>query len=166
MNRVLTDYIQYNEWANKQLIDFLRQHEALLEKGVNNSFPSLLSTLLHIWDAQSIWLNRLQGKAMTYFPSTKFEGTALEALQSLEQQSAAFVAFVQEIKPDNFEKNCTYKTTTNEEHSQLVQEIMLHVMNHSTYHRGQLITICYQLGIKGMPSTDYIFYLRQKNKAN
>jgi uncharacterized damage-inducible protein DinB len=166
MKDFLLDYIKYNLWANQKLIDLLvQQDNKLLEKEVNSSFPSIRATLLHIWDAQEIWLGRLEGRSMTYFPSKFFEGSMEEVFNGLLNSSLDFLHYATAANPEIFEENCYYKTTSGSHQTQLKKEMILHCMNHGSYHRGQIITICHQIGITDLPATDYIFYLREKKKA-
>ena len=166
MKALLLDFIRYNLWANQKLINFLEhQDQKQLEKEVESSFNSIQATLLHIWDAQEIWLGRLEGRSMTYFPSKFFQGSVEEVFNGLLNSSLDFLNFAEKAKPKVFDETCTYTTTSGNQQMQSKKEIMLHCMNHSTYHRGQIISICHQLSITDLPSTDYIYYLREKKEA-
>ena len=165
MKELLSDLVQYNMWANQKLSQFLRQQDhALLEKEISSSFKSIKSTLLHIWDAQEIWLGRLEGRSMTFFPSKFFEGSMEEVFNGLLNSSSDFLTYMANTDPNLYNEICYYKTTKGLEHQQLRREIIVHCMNHGTYHRGQIITICHQLGITDLQATDYIFYLRRKKE--
>ena len=167
MKEFLIDFTKYNLWAHQNLIAALKQKEVkLLEKEVESSFPSVRSTLLHIWDAQEIWLGRLEGRSMTYFPSKFFEGSMEEVFNGLLNSSLDFLQFASKVDAAVLEETCNYKTTSGTPKSTVKKEIMLHCLNHSTYHRGQIISICHQLGITHLPSTDYIFYLREKQESH
>jgi len=162
MKHLLTDYVRYNYWANNRLGNrFSQVADALLEQDVPSSFPSIAKTLLHIWDAEQIWLHRLQGRSLSGFPSEVFEGEVPDIIGGLMKGSAEFVAFVEKQPEEFFVTECQYKTTSGKKYQQLNGELIHHCMNHSTYHRGQLITLAHQLEIGDLPQTDYIAYLRQ-----
>ena len=163
MKEIYTDFTNYNLWANKKMVDFyLSQPMEMMDQMVENSFPSARLTFLHIWDAENIWLERLKGNPTTSFPSKNFTGTAEEGLKLVVSNSVTLRDFVKAQKGSFFEQKNTYQNTKGELHSQLNREILHHVCNHSTYHRGQLLMMARQLELKNMPSTDYIFFLREK----
>jgi len=76
--------------------------------------------------------------------------------------SAEFEAFVAKQPDTFFEQTIDFKDTTGTAYQMKAWEIIHHCMNHSTYHRGQLVTFFRQMGVGSPPSKDYIFYLRSK----
>ncbi len=163
LQALLIDYCNYNVWANQRFHDLLIEvQKEKLTQEVNSSFPSILKTIYHIWDAETIWLNRMQGISLTRFPSKALDITPKEGLDQWLLHSKTFLQFVEEQPASFFEKNAQYSTTRGVEHQQKNTEIIQHCMNHSTYHRGQITTMCRQVGIEQISSTDYIAYLRIK----
>jgi uncharacterized damage-inducible protein DinB len=55
-----------------------------------------------------------------------------------------------------------YQNTKKEQFKQPIYQVLLHMFNHSTYHRGQLVTMLRQLGVQKLPSTDFIVWSRRK----
>jgi uncharacterized damage-inducible protein DinB len=55
-----------------------------------------------------------------------------------------------------------YQNTKKEQFKQPIYQMLLHMFNHGTYHRGQLVTMLRQLGIQKLPSTDFIEWSRRK----
>lgn len=162
MKQMLVEYARYNHWANENLISLFRSvDDTLIAQHVESSFPSIRKTLLHIWDAEFLWLERLTGHSPADFPSKFFEGSNEEIFEGLLKTSAAFVQFVEEKPAPFFTDKCTFLLISLQtEMTQMVREMILHTMNHSTFHRGQLITMCRQLNITPIPRTDYIIYSR------
>ena len=161
MKKIYTTYTRYNLWANQQIVDTLsRLSETASEKDLGNSFPSVKKTTLHIWDAEQIWLNRLQGMPILSFPSKNFEGTFAEACTGLLDTSRQFLEFAEKQTEGFFEEELEFNTISFGASRSRAHEMIHHCMNHSTYHRGQLVTMGRQLGLENMPSTDMIFYLR------
>ena len=132
------------------------------DQTIISSFPSIKKTLLHIWDAQVIWYKRLNGDSLDYFPSRDFKGGKDQALNLLESQSKEFADFVHQNKADWFQQDILFSDTRGNSYTTKAWEILHHCMNHSTYHRGQLITMFRQLEHSSAPRTDYIWYLRSK----
>lgn len=165
MKEIYTRYAHYNYWANRWMTEtFSVLDEEALQRNIESSFPSARLTFLHIWDAELIWLKRLQGISLPAFPSRIFQGTTAEAFTGLLQNSSDFLDFV-ESQPDVFfEKTLHFTTINSGEYAQQAFEMIHHCLNHSTYHRGQLVTIGRQLGLTNIPPTDMIFFLREEGR--
>lgn len=163
MKEIYIDYARYNLWANRRICElFSTLTEEQANRHVESSFPSVKKTVLHIWDAEVIWLSRLKGKPVLDFPSKGFDGNFSEACKGMLETSAEFLAKVEATPEADFEAEMSFSTIASGDYSHRIFEMIHHCMNHSTYHRGQLITFARQLGMKNLPSTDMIFYLRQK----
>ena len=157
------EIVRYNLWANTKIIEMLsKMEESLVRKEVVNSFPSLQKTLFHLWDAQVVWFFRISGIPITYLPSSKLDEPLDEGFQNLLTHSKAWVTFLEKQPESFFSKICKYNTLSGDEEENTAVQIIHHCMNHSTYHRGQLITLAKQLGATEMVSTDFIFYLEEK----
>lgn len=159
--KLLKDYTQYNLWANTQTINWLKTKPiALMEQEVLSSFPNLKLTLLHIWAAEKIWLERLQGTPPTTFLSQTFAGSTEDVFEGILQQSAAFSDYVQVLSESQFNETGDFRLLNGTEDQRQRAEMIHHCMNHSAYHRGQIVTIARNLGLTDPPSTDFIKYLR------
>ncbi len=166
MKNIYQDIANYNLWANRKMVNlFTRLDEHLLETEIISSFPSVKLTFLHIWDAEQIWLSRLKGHSMTFFPSKNFRGSNSVMFEQMLQSSQDFLDFISQREESFFNQNIQYQTTSGAQHNQLNREIIHHVFNHGTYHRGQLTTMARQLGLTHIEATDYIFYLRERQKT-
>lgn len=161
MKEIYQSYATYNLWANKRIIEVFRPLPGeLIEKRVPSSFPSARLTLLHIHNAENIWLKRLQGLSPQALGIEDFKGTHAEVFQLLEESSTAMLEFVKAQTDDFFSQKIVYKASSSGEQAQYAFQVIHHCFNHSTYHRGQLINIGRQLGLEKLPQTDYIFFLR------
>ncbi len=161
MKSYLVDLVKYNEWANKRFAErFFQLDEKLLEEPLKNSFPSIRLTWLHIYDAEIAWVSRLQGIPMLDWASKKFTGDNKAALELLLESSKKLREFIESQPEDYFDKKLTFQTFTAGTATQLVSDAIIHVVNHSTMHRGQLITMCRELDITPIPATDYFLYAR------
>lgn len=166
MKEIYTSYARYNLWANRRMIEAYRKlPEDLVEKQIVSSFPSARLTFLHIWDAEFLWLNRLQGISPGTFPSKEFKGNIGDVYEQLESSSTAFLDFVENQPEEFFGQMLHFKTISFGEQKQLAWQMIHHCLNHSTYHRGQLVTLGRQLGLEKLPPTDLIYYLREGEKT-
>lgn len=161
------DLATFNTWANKKIIDFitLNINADLFDKEIVSSFPSVKKTIYHIWDAELIWLERLRGVSLKDFPSKTFIGSAEEGMLKFKQNSNALLELVFNSPERFFESSISFTATSGKSYNQEVTAILTHVINHSTFHRGQLITLFRQLGFSsGIPETDFIEFYREKMK--
>lgn len=153
-------YIGYNIWANQAIADFLSDKEYILDKDVISSFPTIRTTIFHIADGQRIWLSRMKGTSPNVWPSKSMRPE--EAIPALLNTSEEFAVHAAD-KGDSFYKEViSFSAFDGTPYEETAGNIIMHVMNHSTFHRGQLITMFRQGGLEGkMPRTDLIAYLRE-----
>lgn len=165
MKEIYVDYVDYNLWANRRMIEtFSTLPDEQLVATIVSSFPSVQKTFLHIWDAETLWLKRLKGISPTEIPSKAFVGDNAAVFSNLLNASQSFLEFVEAQPELFFEKSMFFRTISYGEQTQKAYEMIHHCMNHSTMHRGQLIMMGRQLGIEKFPPTDFGFFLRGKAK--
>jgi uncharacterized damage-inducible protein DinB len=161
MKELLISYAKYNHWANSKFIEFFRKLEpSLLDKEIVSSFNSIRKTIYHIWDAEQIWYNRLNGISVTDWPSKSFKGNNEEFFKAFLGQSNLFIDYVSNLDEKTLTEDFTYKTMEGKEYKNPKASSIHHCMNHSTFHRGQIITMLRQVGYTDLDSTDYITYIR------
>jgi len=159
----LVYYAKYNLWANRRVHAFIRDHlsEEQTEKEIVSSFSSVKKTILHILDAEMIWLERFHGNSLNSFPSQHFKGSGTEAAEALVSHSKKFLDFISSKEPSFFDSSLKYKNLKGVAYETNASDVVQHVMNHNTFHRGQLITMFRQLGFSELFSTDYINFTRE-----
>jgi uncharacterized damage-inducible protein DinB len=161
MKKIYEQYTQFNVWANQRLVDTLASlSDEQFNAPIVSSFPSVRTTFLHIWDAEALWLNRLNGISLEAFPSKTFQGDTQAVFDGVLNASKDFAYFVAAQPDVFFETTIQFKTISYGAGSQQAYEMIHHCMNHSTFHRGQLITLGRQLGLEKFPPTDFVYYLR------
>lgn len=156
----------YNRWANDRMAGYLREAgEAVADEHQDSSFPTIRKTLYHIWDAQVIWYKRLTGEPISSWPSHHFNGTLNDALNALKENSDAFVRYAEQLAENAGETMIEYHALDGTAFHNTIEEIIMHVMNHGTYHRGQLITMLRNQGFTAVGSTDMIRFYRELKSA-
>ncbi|ASU32189.1 DinB family protein [Mucilaginibacter xinganensis] len=153
---LMKNYAGYNLWANVTLVNWLRTKPAdILEQEVPSSFNSIKATIAHILDVQQYWLSVI--KKAEPKVAERFNGTIEEAIAGLVESSDELADYVESMTDEALEANnlvispwfqCDFQNF----------EYIMQVMNHGTYHRGQIITIGRNLGFPDAPMTDYNFY--------
>jgi uncharacterized damage-inducible protein DinB len=167
MKQMLLSFCRYNLWANKQLLDAIQlMPRDIIDASVPNSFTSIRKTIYHIWDAQVIWLGRLQGISLSTWPSAEYDNDFAGFDLYFIRQCEDFIQFVETRNEGYFESTCFYKAINGKDHQTRTGDIILHCMNHGTYHRGQIITMLRNLEVTELPTTDFIFYLRAAEENN
>lgn len=163
MKELLVQYAAYNLWANKTLTDLiLTLPEEQQKQPVESSFPGLYPTILHMWVAESAWWQRVKLQEKIIIPVESGYPEMKDVVKGLVDQSAQWEEWVKNSSEMMLRHVYAYQNSKKEEFSQPVSETLMHVFNHSTYHRGQLVTIMRTLGVKTIPQTDFAIFTRNK----
>jgi len=151
MKNHFIDLLRYNDWANSRILITLEE-SAVDDKDIRQLYSHTLS-------AQIIWLNRIKDIPVSPFPL--WETYNLRELRSMtEESSRNWMSFVQAHPNQTFEEMINYQNSAGKKFENTLRQIIAHVINHSTYHRGQLATKLKEKGIQP-PATDYIVYARE-----
>lgn len=141
--------IKYNDWATQHCAESVMK---LRKKNIRAE--ELLS---HIISAQEVWLNRVLGKDIITDPWKRL--TETEWISKSTPLTAEWINFLEGLHEIDFEKRVEYTNTKGEQFSNTIKDILIHAINHSTYHRAQIAMLVRHAG--GEPAkTDYIFYQR------
>ncbi len=152
MKRYFLKLYQYNYWCNNRVLKAIKEQNVTDEK--------ILSVMGHIVAAQFLWLHRIQG-----LPPAQVklwgEYTLPRLIDMAEEIGKRWLAFIEET--DNFDRQLTYHNYTGDPYVNNVEMIMIHLVNHSSYHRGQLAMLLRQKGFEPI-NTDFITYDRVLTK--
>lgn len=162
MKEILLQFAKYNLWANKRIIEVMLQlGEAQLDMEMVSSFPTIRKTVYHTWSAEYIWVQRLQLAEHPVWIETGFAGSFAEACNEWQKASESLVQFI-EKQLDNraFEHVFQYYNLQKQFTKMPVYTALTHAFNHSTQHRGQLITMLRQAGVSRIPGTDMILFVK------
>lgn len=163
MKEILQQFAAYNCWANQKITDtVLKLDENTQQQIVAGSFPNLYATVLHMWDAESGWWQRIKLHEKILTPSENFNPSMQEAINGLLQQDRLWEQWIGNATLPALEHVIAYQSSKREQIKLPVFQVILHVFNHSTYHRGQLVTMLRALGIDKIPPTDFNIWCRKK----
>lgn len=167
MSYSIVQHLEFNAWANGRLIDTVRPlGDELFYRENKGSFPSIGKTTLHIWGSQYIWYRRMHGESVKQAPMVADPPSKEEILEGLSKSSHDFVTFIKSVDAALLESRYRYTNLRDEPCDDTYEETLYHIVNHGTYHRGQLILMLREVGITSLPGTDLIHYLRtQRNKS-
>ncbi len=150
---------QYNTWASRRTLDACAALSAgEFTRDLHSSFASVRDTLVHLMLVEWLWLERWHGRSHSTYPSEKefpdlagVRARGREIEENLQQ-------FVSALTQDGLNHRVEYKTTKGIPHSNAMWEMMLHLVNHQTYHRGQLATLLRQMGHKPNAEDMAVFF--------
>jgi uncharacterized damage-inducible protein DinB len=163
MKELLKQYAAYNIWAHQKMLDtILALPEEKQMAEVPSSFNSLYKTVLHIWDAESIWWQRMKMQEHIMRPSENFSGSMQEVYSSLISQSRLWEEWVSNASDLSLDHVFQYQTTKREVIKMPVYQMIHHVFNHGTFHRGQLVNMMRQLGVEKIPGSDFSVWIRNR----
>ncbi|WP_082333675.1 DinB family protein [Mangrovimonas sp. TPBH4] len=146
MEDFFKDIFEYHHHMNQTLIDvFLKHHQQVSERT-----PAMFS---HCLNAHQIWNSRI-------LETTPFEVHQLHPLENFKIiDTINYRTTLKIIDTYEFGEPIVYLNSKGEPYENSVQDILFHIANHHTHHKGQLISDLRKYGIKP-PVTDYIFYKR------
>ncbi len=163
MKQLLQQYSAYNLWANKIITEkIFTLPNDIIKKEMGSSFGSIYKTVIHLMDVESIWWQRLKLQEHVEWPGKNFEGdfeNLSKELLTLSRQWDDCVSGVNEMQITHV---FGYQNSKKEFFKQPVYEMLLHLFNHQTFHRGQLITLMRQNGVEKIQATDFIVFSRKK----
>lgn len=139
---------QYNAWSNARVLKCLQRQKVEDEK--------ILTLMGHIVAAQFLWLHRIKGLPA---PDVKLWGTyTLDQLKPMiEDAGKKWLQFVE--SQDDFNRELSYTNYVGQPYTNNVETIMIHLVNHSSYHRAQIAMLLRQKGFEPI-NTDFITYDR------
>jgi len=165
IKKLISSYAAYNLNANQQFVKWLsNQSEKQLQIVVPSSFNGVLQTLNHIWAIEEMWCVNLFKNTNVVNRYGVQDLKPKEVFEGLLNRSSIIAEKVSQLTDEELSENVHIKSPWFEGNLTLV-EYLQHLFNHSTYHRGQIVSIAHNLGFTEMPSTDFLFFsLTTSNK--
>jgi uncharacterized damage-inducible protein DinB len=158
LQKLMQNYAEFNLWANGTIVRWLQEKPAgLLNKEVPSSYPTIAKTLVHVWSTELFWHSVLQDVSPPPVFREHFDGTNDEIMAGLLLQSQELAAYVAVLTEEKLQQICTLDAPWMKGRLPKYEYIQ-HCINHSTYHRGQIITIGRNTGLTDPPMTDYNYY--------
>jgi uncharacterized damage-inducible protein DinB len=159
----LLHLIDYHYWARDRMfgaLDTLTVND--FTKPLGNSFASIRDTVVHLYLAEWIWMQRWKGVSPTTRPDVHAYADVAslrEAWQGLEEEVRGYVGG---LEGDRANERVAYRNLAGVAANSSRWTMVQHVVNHASYHRGQVTTMVRQLGREAPASQDLITYYREK----
>jgi uncharacterized damage-inducible protein DinB len=152
------ELFRYNRWANGRVFERLGTlPKEDFTRDLGNSYPSLRDTALHIIWAEWIWLERWKGTS----PQLVFQVRDFPTVAALETKWSEVErgqrTFLDTLPAERLREVVPYVNLQGHTWRYPLWRQMVHVVNHSTYHRGQLTTMLRQVKAQ-VVATDFLIF--------
>jgi uncharacterized damage-inducible protein DinB len=159
----LRTLLDYHYWARDRMFDAL---DALTPeqatRSLGGSFTSVHDTVAHLYAADVVWYARWQGDS----PAALLTGAAFPDLATVRrawtEHERKMRAFLDELGEAGITRAIGFKMLTGQPASSPFWQMLQHLVNHGSYHRGQVTTMLRQLGAQPAKSLDMIAFYRAR----
>ena len=153
IQKIILSYAKYNHWANEKLTSWLMSLDReLLYKQTPSSFATVTLTVQHMQQSQQFWLGIIANKGIALPDGTDADAPGFNLLLTGSR-----------LMLDTFGAYTKKKLLEKIASTDMIQsryEFILHMINHNSYHRGQIVTMCRHLGVvDSIPAMDYEVFL-------
>ena len=138
---------RYDAWANDLVLHSIK------EMSIQNQKIELLFS--HLLIAQKVWLNRCINKHKDF----ELWSIKQDLADFLNQNTVGWLNYLGILEDASFQNFISYQNTKGQEFNTLLKDILIHLVNHGTYHRGQIIQLLKEERTT-VPQTDYIYWVR------
>jgi len=164
-NEYLRLLIDFHYWARDRALSAV---ELLTieqyAKPMGSSFSSIRDTLNHIYGAEWIWFSRWNGVSPTSFPTDELPDIATLRTKWSELEGKVR-ALVDAAGEEGMNRVIEYRLMSGTPGASPLWQMVVHVVNHATYHRGQVTTLLRQHNAVPSKSTDLITFFREMTTA-
>lgn len=155
----LRDLYEYNAWSNRLTLDSLEGVTAeQFVAPMEGSFKSIRDTLLHILGAEWIWWQRLIGNQPKGLLNPADYPDVVSFRAKWAEIDAGIEAYLATLEDARLTETLTYVNRHNQQWTYRIGTILFNNVNHSSYHRGQVVTLMRQIGADPK-ATDYLLYI-------
>ncbi len=141
---LLTEAINYDLYANR----------LWLPSVVTSELTEATIVYKHILGASKIWVTRLGGTSLPAMPDVDLTDSALAELHG---------KWIDAVSKFEFDEVIHYRNLAGEPYSRAFGDIARHVLNHATYHRGQIRSLFGVCGLE-FPETDFIRFTLDRDE--
>lgn len=156
--------VDYHYWARDRMLDAVeRLTPEQYDRSLGNSFGSIRETVVHLYGADWIWCSRWEGVSPASLPDPKGLFPDVASIRAAwtehEQRVRAVVERLGEV---GIQQPIEYRTTDGRAQAQPFWQLLQHLVNHGSYHRGQVTTMLRQLGAAPPKALDLIAFYRER----
>lgn len=154
---------RYDRWATEKLLMILEQIPAdVYARDAGSSHGGIRGTLVHMVGAFDVWLRRWQGEHPTVPWREEDHPTFTDIRSKWVAACSTADRVLAGLTEDRLRAPWNYRDMKGNHYSQVLWKQMQHLINHASYHRGQIVTMLRQAGIQPV-GTDLIYYYREQD---
>jgi uncharacterized damage-inducible protein DinB len=153
----LSQLFNYHAWATDKLLAYIEKEvPESYSTEITSVFSSIEDTFVHQYEVDSLWYGRMNREYHGENRKLSSPGECRQAFQDLHNEVKRFIAASSDLK-----SSIHYRTSSGENFTNQLEDLLQHLVNHGTYHRGNISAMLRQQGYPGH-STDYIYFLRER----
>ncbi|MBT2584087.1 DinB family protein [Planococcus sp. ISL-109] len=150
----------YHKWASQRILEHVQElNEAYYTQAGKSSFPSIRDTIAHVIGVEKIWLKRMNGAENPAFEKFDVE-TVEKAMEAFLLLHAEMELYFASLTEESWQQEFTYRNMKGLKFCHSRDEMLFTVINHASYHRGQITSLLRQFDQSGIP-LDYIHFQRK-----
>lgn len=147
MKAYFKNLFEYNYQCNQALIEKLVEAQENLD-------PRILRLLGHVLRAHEIWNSRIDGIKLSKGPWEPVPIGFMESMDSVNYEASKRIC-----EESNLDEVISYTNSLGDDYSNRISDILTHLINHGTHHRGQIAMLMREVGMEAIPS-DFIYFKR------
>ena len=152
----------YDRWATVELLDIIVGiPDDVYRKNLDSSHGGIHGTLVHLIGACSLWLSRWHGESPARLWKEEDFRSFSELREKWDGYQSRLAVYLQNLSDESLNAPLRYKDMKGNPYSMVLWKQMQHLVNHGSYHRGQIVTLLRILGVNPA-GTDLIYYYREK----
>jgi uncharacterized damage-inducible protein DinB len=156
------DLLLYMLWADRQMLKSVRAVRTEdLTRDAGVSFRSLLGTMAHILGAEKLWLSRFLGHPESFVLGPDDFSDLLSWIKAWEETASEVEAFLAGLTDEQLAAPLTWASLSGVTYTRPLWQPVFQVVNHSTYHRGQVVSLLRQMGYP-VESSDLTQYYAER----
>jgi uncharacterized damage-inducible protein DinB len=162
-SKYFIELAEYNKWANTIVCNWLQQiSDEQWQQHVISSFNSIEQTALHIASAENAWTLRFENPEQVVWLANDFKGSKAEFIDLWKALNDRLIDYIKAFDENKLLERFEFRRLNGDRNTLLYYEAFAHLFNHSSYHRGQLVTMLRQVGFTGVSSTDLLGFYKSK----
>lgn len=159
----LIQMFKYNKWANSRYRTVLRGI-SMADLRIETEYGLLLDRIIHIFASYEMWHKRLHNQS----PSGVIKGSDFSNWNDLEnkwvEMDDLLIEYVSAVQQDLLDATVNYTSLDGREFTRKREDILFHLIQHPTYHRGQLSSYFKHSDLPNFPATDVVVYLTASDR--
>lgn len=160
------DLFRYTDWANAQVFDaLLKLDPEHWTREIGGSFPTITGLAAHLISADWVWLERWKGISPDRRPNWITDESLPELRKRMEAIGGERQTLVDGLGEGQLQQIVEYRNLSGMPQRQPLEVLFRHVINHSTYHRGQLVMMLRMSGSEA-PGTDLVHWYPEPDPAS